>query len=82
MGQVIGGIVAETQAQAQQAAKMVKITYEELPRILTIEVNYSAISDTRTCIFRGRSGNYVAGVILQEKSSSNGSKSFSYSVSQ
>ena len=38
MGQVIGVIVAETQAQAQRAAKMVKITYEELPRILTIEV--------------------------------------------
>ena len=38
VGQVIGAIVAETQAQAQRAAKMVKITYEELPRILTIEV--------------------------------------------
>ena len=38
VGQVIGVIVAETQAQAQRAAKMVKITYEELPRILTIEV--------------------------------------------
>ena len=41
MGQVIGAIVAETQAQAQRATKMVKITYEELPRILTIEVNHS-----------------------------------------
>ena len=31
--------MAKTQAQAQRAAKMVKITYEELPKILTIEVN-------------------------------------------
>ena len=38
VGQVIGAVVAETQAQAQRAAKMVKISYEELPRILTIEV--------------------------------------------
>ncbi|XP_031555377.1 xanthine dehydrogenase/oxidase-like [Actinia tenebrosa] len=36
-GQVIGAIVAETQAQAQRAAKAVKIEYEDLPRILTIE---------------------------------------------
>ena len=38
VGQVIGAIAAETQAQAQRAAKMVKIAYEDLPRILTIEV--------------------------------------------
>ena len=38
MGQIIGGIVAETQAQAQKAAGMVKVTYEDLPRIITIEV--------------------------------------------
>ena len=38
MGQVIGAVVAKTQAQAQRAAKMVKISYDELPRILTIEV--------------------------------------------
>ena len=39
VGQVIGAIVAETQAQAQRAANSVKVTYEDLPRILTIEVN-------------------------------------------
>lgn len=39
VGQVIGAIVAETQAQAQRAANLVKVTYEDLPRILTIEVN-------------------------------------------
>lgn len=36
-GQVIGAIVAETKVQAQRAAKMVKIVYEDLPRILTTE---------------------------------------------
>ena len=37
-GQVIGAIIAETQVQAQNAAKAVKVTYEELPAIVTIEV--------------------------------------------
>lgn len=37
IGQTIGVIVAETQAQAQRAARLVKIEYEELPHILTIE---------------------------------------------
>ena len=45
VGQVIGAVVAETQAQAQRAAKMVKISYEELPRILTIEVIALLISE-------------------------------------
>lgn len=44
VGQVIGAIVAKTQAQAQRAAKMVKITYEELPKILTIEQAIAAES--------------------------------------
>ena len=39
VGQLIGVILADTQAQAQRAAKMVKVTYEDLPRILTIEVS-------------------------------------------
>ena len=43
MGQVIGGIVAETQAQAQKAAQLVKVTYEDLPRIITIEVKCSLL---------------------------------------
>ena len=42
-GQVIGGIVAETQAQAQKAAQLVKVTYEDLPRIITIEVKCSLL---------------------------------------
>ena len=43
MGQVIGGIVAETQAQAQKAAQLVRVTYEDLPRIITIEVKCSLL---------------------------------------
>ena len=44
MGQVIGGIVAETQAQAQKAAQLVSVTYEDLPRIITIEVKCSLLN--------------------------------------
>ncbi|XP_053396021.1 xanthine dehydrogenase/oxidase-like isoform X1 [Mercenaria mercenaria] len=36
-GQIIGGIVAETQIQAQRAAKCVKVEYEELKPIITIK---------------------------------------------
>ena len=37
MGQPIGIVVAKTRAQAQEAAKLVKVEYEELPAIVTIE---------------------------------------------
>ncbi|XP_078350679.1 xanthine dehydrogenase/oxidase-like [Oculina patagonica] len=55
VGQIIGAIAAETQAQAQRAAKMVKITYEDLPRILTIEEAIAAESfyDADLCIQKG-----------------------------
>lgn len=36
-GQIIGAIVADTAAHAQRAAKSVKVTYEELEPIITIE---------------------------------------------
>ena len=39
IGQVIGIIVAESQPLAQRAAKAVKVTYEDLPSIITIEVS-------------------------------------------
>ena len=39
IGQVIGIIVAESQPLAQRAAKSVKVTYEDLPSIITIEVS-------------------------------------------
>ena len=43
IGQVIGIIVAESQPLAQRAAKAVKVTYEDLPSIITIEVSRSII---------------------------------------
>ena len=52
VGQVIGAVVAETQAQAQRAAKMVKISYEELPRILSIEVIILLISQVFPTCFK------------------------------
>ena len=38
VGQPIGVVVADTQLQAQEASWAVKIEYEDLPAILTIEV--------------------------------------------
>jgi len=38
-GQIIGAILAEDQQCAQRAAKMVKVKYEELKPIITIEVS-------------------------------------------
>ncbi|XP_072309679.1 xanthine dehydrogenase/oxidase [Eucyclogobius newberryi] len=37
VGHVIGAVVAETQADAQKAAKSVKIQYEDLPTVITIQ---------------------------------------------
>ncbi|XP_020627784.1 xanthine dehydrogenase/oxidase-like isoform X2 [Orbicella faveolata] len=56
VGQIIGAIVAETQAQAQRAANSVKVTYEDLPRILTIEEAIAAqsfLESTPMCIQKG-----------------------------
>ncbi len=38
-GQIIGGIVAASQTVAQRAARLVKVEYEELKPIITIEVS-------------------------------------------
>ena len=38
-GHIIGAIVADNQAAAQRAAKLVRVEYEELRPILTIEVS-------------------------------------------
>lgn len=56
VGQVIGGIVAETQAQAQKAAQLVSVTYEDLPRIITIEEAIAAesyLNPEPMCIQKG-----------------------------
>ena len=37
LGQIIGLVVCETRAQAEAAAKLVKVSYEELPPLLTID---------------------------------------------
>ena len=39
VGQIIGGVVAENKEIAQRAAKLVKIMYEQIDAIITIEVN-------------------------------------------
>ncbi len=38
IGQVIGLIVAESQPLAQRASKLVTVTYQDLPSVITIEV--------------------------------------------
>ena len=45
VGHVIGAVLADNHEHAQRAAKLVKITYEELqPVIITIEVSKLVIS--------------------------------------
>ena len=39
IGQVIGLIAADSQPLAQRAVKAVKVTYEDLPAVITIEVH-------------------------------------------
>lgn len=43
-GQIIGAVVAKTKLQAQRAARKVKVEYEDLPIILTIEEAVAAKS--------------------------------------
>lgn len=38
VGHIIGAVVADTPEHAQRAAHGVKVTYEDLPAIITIEV--------------------------------------------
>lgn len=39
MGQIIGAVLADTQIHAQRAAKSVKVEYERLEEIITIQVH-------------------------------------------
>ena len=38
IGQIIAMVIADDKLTAQRLAKMVKVTYEDLPPVLTIEV--------------------------------------------
>ena len=39
MGQIIGAVIADNQIHAQRAAKCVKVEYEALEEIITIQVS-------------------------------------------
>lgn len=43
IGHIIGAVVADTPEHAQRAAHEVKITYEVLPAIITIEVTENGL---------------------------------------
>ena len=43
VGQLIAIVVATRSALAKHAAKLVKVTYEDLPAVLTIEVHVECI---------------------------------------
>ncbi len=46
IGQVIGLVVAESQPLAQRASKLVTVTYQDLPSVITIEVcGWSGLCD-------------------------------------
>lgn len=46
MGQLVCAVIAESEVQAKQAAKRVKVVYQDLqPLILTIEVMSSMVSE-------------------------------------
>ncbi|KAM9328515.1 xanthine dehydrogenase/oxidase-like [Pholidichthys leucotaenia] len=44
VGHIIGAVMADTQSQAQRAAKAVRVEYEELPAIITIQEAIAAQS--------------------------------------
>ena len=46
IGQLIGLVIAKTRPLAQRAAQLIKIKYEDLPAIITIEVTIQAIIKT------------------------------------
>ena len=60
IGQLIGLVVAKTRPLAQRAAKLVNITYKDLPAIITLEVNNTFYFTTTTY----NTGGYCKRVIL------------------
>lgn len=51
VGHIIGAMVADTQLHAQRAAKAVRIQYEELQPVVTIQVRPPAAAPTATTAF-------------------------------
>ena len=50
-GQVIGIVLADDQNIAQRAAKLVKVSYDDLPSIITIEVSFINLVDNVMCVY-------------------------------
>ena len=52
IGQIIAVVVADNKSLAKQAVKLVKVTYKDLPAILTIEVRplICSIANYNSCV--------------------------------
>lgn len=60
MGHIIGAVLADTQLHAQRATKAVKIQYEELQPIVTIQVRPVTSDSSLVAVFRcGKTGKSV-----------------------
>lgn len=54
---VVGVIVADNQAIAQKAARIVDVKYEELPVVVTIEVRYMKLVENGNILWHVKGGN-------------------------
>lgn len=50
MGQVIGAVLAESAAVAEQSARLVTVQYEDLPAVMTIEDAIAADRYVHQCV--------------------------------
>ena len=64
VGQVIGAVLADTQFHAQLAAKAVKVQYEELKPIITIEVRYCSSIVTLYITYSTTEVRYCSSVLI------------------
>jgi len=49
-GQVIGAVIADSQKHAQLAAKKVRVEYENLPALITIQASFEIVNLAYTFI--------------------------------